>query len=75
MHIGFARARIAGQTTLCQLTQIVLSIPIAQTRGGLKVSQPVRLILRDIQTSSQHYAKVALGPSIALARCLLQPRP
>src|SRR6266699_17315 len=75
MHICFARARITGQTTLCQLTQIVLSIPIAQTRGSLKVSQPVRANLRDIQTTSEYYAKVALGPSVALARCLLQPRP
>jgi hypothetical protein len=44
-------------------------------RGSLKVSQPFRAIFRDIQTTTQHYAKVALGPSISLARGLLQPRP
>src|SRR5208282_1624658 len=75
MHICFARAGITDQTTLCESTQIVLSIRIAETGRSLKVSQPVREILSNIQAILQCHAKVALGTSVALARCLLQPRP
>src|ERR1035441_4356422 len=75
MHICFARAGIADRTSLCESTQIVLSMRIAEPGRSLEVAQPVWEILSTIQTVFQHHAKVALGPSVALARGLLQPRP